>query len=291
MYPSRSSGGMATGRSSISAIGPGPRAQRHWEAAKRRGMRISAKIQCGNTWELSAVPYLPVLENITRHAEALRDLCVKDIMLGWTLGCLASPNIGAITAINSGSTLDTLAAKRHGATNAYATATFWRECSAAFREFPYHIGVVYQGPLQMGPANPLWPSPTGYHACMAGIPYDDLKAWRSVLTPEIFASPLEKVASGFEAPIAKLRTGIASPPPALAEKLLFAQAAAIHFASVANQSRAVMARDAKDNAALQSQDSRIGFEAPNQYYYTPHDLVEKVINCRWIATHLGTSAK
>jgi hypothetical protein len=30
--------------------------------------------------------------------------------------------------------------------------------------------------------------------------------------------------------------------------------------------------------ALQSHDSRIGFEASNQYDYTPHDLGEKVFN-------------
>lgn len=299
-------GGVKTvvGEYSISSIGPGPRAQRHWAAAKKRGMRTSAKIQCGNTWELSAVPYLPVVENITRHATALRDLGVKDIMLGWTLGCHPSPNIEAITEINAGGTLDTLALKRHGKANAANAATFWRECSAAFREFPYHIGVVYQAPLQMGPANPLWLTATGYKACMVGLPYDDLKAWRAVYPADIFASQLEKVATGFEAAIAKLRSGIAEPPPALAEELLFAEAAAIHFASVANQARAVVARDAGDSTALQrlcdaearlavrlhalqSRDSRIGFEASNQYYYTPHDLVEKVINCRWLAAQGG----
>ena len=80
----------------------------------------------------------------------------------------------------------------------------------------------------------------------------------------------------------------------------FAEAAAIHFASVANQSRFVLARRAGDTAAmqrlidaettlakrlhaLQSRDSRLGFEASNQYFYIPLDLVEKVINCRWLA--------
>ena len=293
------------GEYSISAIGPGPRALRHWEAAKKRGLRVAAKIQCGNTWELSAVPYLPVLENITRHATALRDAGVTDIMLGWTLGGHPSPNIEAISEINSGGTLDTLAMKRHGEKNAGAAATFWRECSAAFRQFPYNIGCVYNAPLQMGPANPLWPAPTHYHACMVGIPYDDLKAWRAIYPAEVFASQLEKVAAGFEAAVAKLRASIDSPPAALSEELLFAEAAAIHFASVANQCRAVMARDAGDNPtlarlcdadatlairlhALQSRDSRIGFEASNQYYYVPLDLVEKVINCSWLATRLRT---
>ena len=32
--------------------------------------------------------------------------------------------------------------------------------------------------------------------------------------------------------------------------------------------------------SLQQTDSRIGFEATNQYYYVPVDLMEKVLNCR-----------
>lgn len=290
----------AVGEYSISSIGPGPRALRHWAAAKKRGLRVAAKIQCGNTWELSAVPYLPVLENITRHATGLRDAGLDDIMLGWTLGGHPSPNLQAIGEIHAGGTLDTLAVKRHGPAVAAAAATFWRDCSAAFREFPYHIGCVYNAPLQMGPANPLWPAATGYRACMVGIPYDDLDAWRAIYPAEIFAAQLEKTASGFQAAVTRLRAAVDAPPPALAEELRFAEAAAIHFASVANQSRAVLAREAKDTAALirfctaeaalatrlhalQSEDSRIGFEASNQYYYIPLDLVEKVINCRWLA--------
>jgi hypothetical protein len=296
------------GEYSISSIGPGPRALRHWEAARKRGLRVVAKIQCGNTWELSAVPYLPVLENITRHATALREAGVNDIMLGWTLGGYPSPNIEAISEINAGGTLETLALKRHGAVNAAVATTFWHECSAAFREFPYHIGCVNSAPLQMGPANPLWPAPTGYAACMVGLPYDDLNAWRAIYPAEIFAAQLEKVAAGFEAAVAKLRVAVVAPTSSLAEEIRFAEAAAIHFASVANQSRAVVAREAGDSAslrrfydaeatlairlhALQSRDSRIGFEASNQYYYTPHDLVEKVINCRWLASRLDPPGK
>jgi hypothetical protein len=87
-----------------------------------------------------------------------------------------------------------------------------------------------------------------------------------------------------------------------------AEAAAIHFRSVANQSRFILARNALAQAAtsdaarnhlaaaenalraelslakqlyvIQSRDARIGFEASNQYYYVPMDLAEKVLNCR-----------
>ena len=135
-------------------------------------------------------------------------------------------------------------------------------------------------------------------------PDDDLTAWRSIYPAEIFVAQLEKVAAGFEAAIARLRAAVSALPPPLAEEMLFTEAAAIHFASVAQQSRAVLARDAADHAtlaaicdaetalaqrlhALQSRDSRIGFEASrNQYYYVPLDLVEKTVNCRWVRERL-----
>ena len=90
------------------------------------------------------------------------------------------------------------------------------------------------------------------------------------------------------------------------------EASAIHFRSVANQARFVVERRRLKEAespesvesagaelerllraeivlarrlhAVQSRDSRIGFEASNQYYYVPVDLAEKVINCHDLLT-------
>ena len=49
-----------------------------------------------------------------------------------------------------------------------------------------------------------------------------------------------------------------------------------------------LAQSEADNAKslyhLQRQDSRIGFEASNHYYYFPHDLIEKHLNCHHILT-------
>ena len=50
------------GEYSISAVGPGPRATQHWSDAKSRGLKTVAKVQLNNTWELSSVPYLPLLD-------------------------------------------------------------------------------------------------------------------------------------------------------------------------------------------------------------------------------------
>ncbi|MDQ1256506.1 MAG: hypothetical protein QG656_1102, partial [Candidatus Hydrogenedentes bacterium] len=98
--------------------------------------------------------------------------------------------------------------------------------------------------------------------------------------------------------------------------LRLARAAAIHFQSVANQARYVLARDTLADPAvspedaqrlraelkcfieseialacqlftLTREDSRIGFEPSCQYFYLPLDLVEKVVNCRWLLARIG----
>ncbi len=317
------------GEYSISAIGPGPRARRHWAWARQRGLPTIAKIQAGNTWELAAVPWIPALENVARHAANLRAANVDGLMLGWTLGGCPSPNLEVVAAVLGGATADEamqrVAARRFGPALAGAVVTAWRSFSAAFREFPFDGGVLYCAPQQVGPANPLWAAPTGYHASMTGFPYDDLDAWRAVYPPDVFIRQFEKVADGFEQTLAQLETAIAPDRESLSRahreavdaELSVAGAAAIHFRSVANQARFVMARRAllaakspsdaaapatelkqllerelalaKRLHAIQSRDSRLGFEASNHYFYVPGDLAEKVLNCRdlldrWLAS-------
>jgi len=311
------------GEYSISAIGPGPRAQRHWKLAQERGLKTIAKIQAGNTWELSAVPAIPAVENVARHAENLRQTGVSGFMLGWTLGGYPSSNLEVVSEVLACGSADEamrrVAKRRFGTVLAPAVVTSWRQFSQAFREFPFHIGVLYSGPQQLGPANLLWGEPTNYSATMTGFPYDDLDAWRAAYPAEVFIGQLDKVASGFNSALVQLRTAASlakdAPLPqrrALEAECRVAEAAAIHFRSVANQARFVLARRGvaaaknpaeaaphlvalervlNDEIALarglfqiQRSDSRIGFEASNQYFYVPLDLAEKILNCRDLLT-------
>lgn len=306
----------AVGEYSISVIGPGPRATKHWAAARARGLKTIAKIQAGNTWELSAVPYIPAVANVAQHAANLRESGVEGIMLGWSLGGYPSPNLQVVAEmaapVDGGAPLtpdeamQRVAEARYGAVYAEAVVAAWETCSTAFKEFPYDGGVVYRAPLQMGPANPLWSTPTDYKATMVGLPYDDLDGWRGPYPPEIFAAQLAKVATGFEAALADLKEAVGEDvSPALRGELRVMEAAGIHYRSVAQQVRFVMARRALDHAdadrdalidelealiraertlalrlhAIQTQDSRIGYEASNHYFYVPMDLAEKVLNC------------
>jgi len=306
------------GEYSISTIGPGPRARRHWEMARKRGLKTVAKIQAGNTWELSAVPYIPAVGNVAQHAANLRQANVQGLMLGWTLGGYPSPNLEVVAEIGQNPEITPLQAmkavalRRFGPILADTVVKTWNEFSLAFSEFPFGEG-LYFNPLQVGPANLLWGKVTGYSATMVGFPYDDLARWRAAYPPEIFIAQLEKIADGFDRAILGLKAAgkdskLSRPERSAVQKELnVGEAAAIHFRSAANQARFVQARELADRKKtgegealrkvleetiinemglarrlydIQMRDSRIGFEASNQYYYLPLDLAEKILNCR-----------
>lgn len=305
------------GEYSISVVGPGPRATRHWSLAKERGLKTVAKVQVNNTWELSAVPSLPVLDLVAEHADKLAEANVDGLMLSWSLGGAPSPNIevacrltGEKDATPDG-VLSAVARERYGDEAAPHVRKAWTAFSNAFREFPYDGAVVYRAPQQFGPSNPLFLAPTGYASTMIGFPYDDLKGWRGPYPPEAFHRQFAKVAEGWKQGLTHFEEAVATadePHRKVAqEDLGLAQAAHAHFASTANQIEFVMARDAlqvnPDDAQaretlltvvddeialarklhrLTKSDSRIGFEASNAYYYTPLDLVEKVLCCEQV---------
>ncbi len=320
------------GEYSISAVGPGPRATRHWQLAKQAGLKTAAKVQLNNTWELSAVPYLPVMDLVAEHchnlaAAGIDGAGVDGMMLSWSLGGYPSPNLEIAQRFSyrptpkPGDVLDAAARRRFGDAGAEHARRAWTAFSRAFREYPYSGAVLYRCPVQLGPANLLYPDRTGYASTMVGIPYDDLAGWHGPYPAEVFAGQFERVADGWHAGLADLQEAVRKTPEerraGVAAELRFARAAYLHFKSVANQAQFVMARDALADVAnppsaqrreelrrqlrtivrnemalasdlftLTKTDSRIGFEASNQYYYLPLDLVEKVINCRDVLERL-----
>jgi hypothetical protein len=309
----------AVGEYSISSVGPGPRAQRHWAFAKAHGMRTVAKVQVNCSWELSAVPYLPVMDLVARHCANLAERDIDGLMLSWTLGGYPSPNLQLVERFfdrqrprpSVEEAVSDLARERYGPEAAALGRQAWSEFSAGLAEYPYHGSLLYNGPLQVGPGNLLYAQPTGYRSSMVGFPYDDVNSWRAIYPPEVLAGQLEKVAAGWQTGLTHLRAARdkATDPhtrAALDEDLRLAEAACIHFKSSANQVRFILARDARGQTekrdeirrvleeeialakrtfTLTRADSRIGFEATNHYYYLPLDLVEKVIDCRYLLEH------
>lgn len=315
-------GGFATkvGEYSISVVGPGPRALRNWELAQRRGLAPLAKVQWSNTWEISAVPYIPVPNLIAEHCENLRRAGINGFLASWTVGGYPSPNFevareyGLNSRAGANEVLHQVAVRRYGEESALAILEAWKIFSDAFQNYPMEGGgVVYRIPTQHGPANLLYLHPTGYKAGMMLFPYDDYKHWVGNYPVEVVERQFEKMAGLWEQGVAAFRKGLEQVPAsrkAVARKdLRIAETCGNHFRSVANQFQFCRLRDqmeaapgyARRNIALQMlkiaeeeiglakrqyaiarQDSTIGYEASNHYYYRPLDLVEKVINCEQI---------
>jgi hypothetical protein len=318
-------GGVKTkvGEYAISAVGPGPRAPQHWAAAAQTGLKTAAEIQFNNTCEIASVPYLPVMDLVAEHIHNLAPFKLRGMLIGWTMGGYPSPNFQLAQQLNRTPSpnvdmvLDALARERFGSEGAPHARKAWKLTSEAFRQYPFHIGVVYKSPVQWGAANPLYPTKTNYKATMWGIPYDDLDGWRGPYPTEVFAAQFEKMVEGWQPGIAELQTAVEKAPPDRRKEvqadLRYAQAAGITFQSVANQARFVLAQDAlaklqngqspeerhrlhleiqrclkseivlaRQLFTLTQQDSRVGFEPSCQYFYLPLDLVEKAVNCHWL---------
>lgn len=315
------------GEYSISSVGPGPRAKKHWGLAKARGLGTVAKVQVNASWELSAMPYLPVMRTVAEHCRNLAAAGAENLMLSWTVGGYPSPNLDLVRRMTAtptpdiGSTLLAVATDRYGPKSAPEAVRAWNAFSDAFSEYPFHVGFVYNGPAQVAPANPLYPSPTGWSSTMVGFPYDDLEGWRQVYPSEVLGSQFEKMASLWSAgipPFEKVAKKASTPDNRANARadLAIAEAAGLHFLSVADQIRFIIARKdhldpsstdgereralaemrraavneirtARRMFTLSRADSRIGFEASNHYYYLPLDFVEKVIDCEWVLDGLG----
>lgn len=308
------------GEYSISVIGPGPRAQNHWKVAREQGLKTVAKLQINNTWELSAVPWLPVLDLNAEHFARLSEAGLDGYMLSWSLGGYPSPNLELAHMFNLNPSLTKeealarLSEERYGAEGRDRARQAWSAFSSAFQNFPYDINVMYKGPQQYGPSNLLYANPTNYKSSMVGFPYDDLDGWRGPYSREQLADQFEKVAVGWEKGLDQFTKLMKKVSPEYKQVVqsdyYIAKAAGLHFRSVANQCQFIIARDKHLNGGgkkevarmkkilkqeiktavqlleIVQRDSRIGFEASNQYYYVPQDLVEKILNCQDLLAEL-----
>lgn len=315
----------SVGEYSISVLGPGTHAKSHWEMAKKAGLKTVSKVQFNNTWELSAIPWIPVLDLVAKHASNLASEEVDGAMLSWSLGGYPSPNLEIAKAFaehldaKPGDVLDAIAIHRYGKAAAPFIRKAWTSFSTAFQQFPFSANVLYKAPQQYGSANLLFEKPTGYTASMVGFPYDDLNGWLAPYTREVFVKQFDILSAGWKKGLADFKKAVNYISPGkhsnYQEDLNLAQAAYCHFASVANQAHFIIDRDsllmnnisgqsrqvlekevntildneislARDLYKITCRDSRVGFEASNQYYYVPQDLMEKVINCEFIRKKL-----
>lgn len=294
---------------SISVVGPSEQSLRQWDLAKQRDLRTAAKMQAANTYEISSIPYIPALRLVAQHLSNVTSTGVEGVMLGWTAGGSPSPNLDLVAEFSRSprpsveDALHNVAVRRFGAEVAPDVIKAWHLLSDAYEEFPFDITVCYFGPQSLGPANLLYSTPTKFPATMVTFPFDDLEGWRGPYSEETLQSQFEKLASLWQKGVDVLETlRQTHPSSAIEDEWRIAEACRIHFRSTANQIRYIRLRESKPSALrtilldeidlsrrlydLVSHDSRIGFEATNQYGYIAYDLIEKILNCRQLLQDL-----
>ena len=296
----------------MSKVGPGKKAQQLWRHALDNGGRAVAKIQVNSSWELCAVPYIPVADLVEEHFDRLRKSGVTDLMLSWTLGGFAGGNLGLLCCNKA-----ELAQQRYGAAQ-QAVLQAWTKFSEAFRYFPFNdVPTLYFAPQNFGPVTLLSLTPVGRDATMVGFPYDDIDTWRGAknnpaapalpepIPVEIMRRSFAELSTRWAEGLAILDrfTGDLSACEAanLAELRQVAEACYCHFRSAGCQIEWALGRQEKTVAvsllktehtlalrllAVMQQDSRIGFEASNHYLYTANDLLEKILNCAYLLSQL-----
>ncbi len=291
---------------SISVVGPGDYAKGIWNAALKEGHPTYAKCQFNNTWECSAVPFLPVFEQIYCHMTRLIHSGVSGLMLTWTLGGYPSPTFAMLSEMfyDKGylPTLDQMYAAVFPAEVLETVKAACHLFSDAFDKYPFHLLNLYKGPQNIGCSNLLYEHPTDMRATMICLPYDDLDSWRAVYPEPVFEEQLKHLTEEWTEGLrllAALPEDTVQSYPVLAELLDSAEAAYCHFRSTYLQTRFIRMRDKKmtgdigavideemeltvRTANVSAKNSTIGYEPSNHYFYTRWQLMEKYVNCKYI---------
>ena len=135
-----------------------------------------AKVQVGNSWELSSVPYIPAVENVARHAKNLRDEGVDGAMLSWTLGGYPSPAMEVFNSVlcgrekNPDAAMNRVACRRFGDAFAPAVVEAWKEFSKAFADSIQSLNAGSGDTYEINIANSLW----GDTTCKFQRPFTEL---------------------------------------------------------------------------------------------------------------------
>ena len=287
---------------SISQPGPSPVSCEQWRTAQARGLKCAAKIMLSNSWELSAVPYIPATFLVEEHLDNLRRIGVDDYIISWTLGGWPSINMELLNKSH-----DQMVVDHFGADALVPISKALKGFSEAFRQFPFAQGVVYHAPHNAGPMGLLYEQPTGYAATMVGFPYDDLERQRQFYPEDIFENQWKLLSDSWRRDgllaLEAARSSVDAEHLAAYEELRdVATACWCHFRSAYCQFAFHRRRNdpsagpelsipqlleeeielAKTLLRIVRRDSRIGFEATNHYAYTVNDLREKVLNCEYL---------
>ncbi len=280
---------------SIANPGPGEIAKKSLTFAREKGHKTYAKIQVNNSWECSAVPYLPVFDLTYEHLKNLTEIGVDDYLLTWTQGGYPSPTMDMIADYSSQKENFSLSSwydKYFGEKSKEIQRAVDKICSA-FREYPFSIQNLYLSPRTLGLAN-LWDkAPSEKSSTMVCYAYDDYKNWLGPYPLEVFISQYNKLLTKWKEGVEILEK--INDNQLIDELLTYSKVAYCHFYSDLLQTEYSYKKSMQDKngidellikekglslelLALLKKSPFIGFETSNHYFYTERNVVEKLIN-------------
>lgn len=288
---------------SISVIGPSDFTVKVLTFAKACGHRIWAKIQVNNSWECSAVPYIPVFDRMVKHIENLKKLDVSGLMMGWSLGGYPG---GALSLCCMACGRKTDEKKWYNVVYGEQAALAKRAVglfSDAFGEYPFSVDILYLGGHNLGCGN-LWSlKNTGRKSTMVCYTFDDYKAWTSPYGVEVYISQMDLLTTKWKEGLDAI--GSFQGNAAFEELKRCAKACFIHFMSAKLLAEfSVWKENLQENRekllgcvrkerelveslySLVEKDAKIGFEMTNHYYYSDNVLLEKLLNLSQIEEEL-----
>lgn len=280
---------------SIPNPGPGEIARKALSYAKKKGHKTYAKIQINNSWELSAVPYLPVFDLTYDHVKNLKAIGVEDYLLNWTLGGYPSPTIDMISTYNrlgDEFDLDAWYEDYFGEKGKQIHEAVKLICDG-FKEYPFSVQNLYFSPKTLGTAN-LWDlEPSQKPSTMVCYSFDDYESWLGPYPIDVYFSQYEKLLKSWKQGVDKLKE--LADNQLIEELLTFGELAYYHFLTDVNQTKYCICKRnndregmkpilslekeiAKATIRLLEKSSTIGFETSNHYFYTKRNVIEKLIN-------------
>lgn len=281
---------------SISNPGPSEISKRTLRKARETGHKVYAKIQTNNSWECSAVPYLPVFDLVYEHLKNLDEIGVRDYMLTWTLGGYPSPLLGLAERYAEAPEVFDLTAwykAVYGEAAECVHSAVVRFCEG-FGEYPFSIDSLYYSPKTLGAAN-LWElEGQEKRSSMVCFSFDDYENWTKPYPIDVYLSQYEKLLKKWQEGLDELAR--CAETKAIRELTIYAKTAYSHFLSdylqtqfsfykVNDRTRLpdILQREQENAIALLQlyySDNKVGFEASNHYYYTERNLLEKILQMK-----------
>lgn len=281
---------------SISVIGPGEFAKELLSYAKNKGHKIWAKVQLNNSWECSAVPFIPVFDLMLEHIENLKELKVDGLMTGWSLGGYPG---GALSLCNSACGVGKFDDKEWYRAVYDDNAEIVKQAvgifSTAFRDFPFSVDSIYFGGHNLGCGNVWSLEKQNRQSTMVCFTFDDYDKWAKPYGIDIYTKQLQKLTSEWinGTQLLEGRKG----NNAYNELIRCAIGAYCHFKSSYNLACCTVWKKEIDKNKeellellqderqltktiydLISKDAKIGFEMTNHYYYNANLLLYKLCN-------------